>query len=870
MSLGSLALIYVIGGLTFFPLLGVIILVIIFPPWTWKLQKNETIKFDDISPKDLHNLTSINTNSDSHDDSPYHKFGWLRVTREYDLNNSSSGVNTLGNVMKGIASLIDSSNSNKNQIKRTKDAFFAVLKYNTLFVYDSERQLDCKGIIIVSNHDVTIFPEQLPDNEIYTKVNSIRLTKKPSVCAEMAINLENNYTDYYLFCDVGVEKEDWYFALQRSSKLESNASAVINNISQQNVNNNSNGQQINRDKSLFDSFAMNHLLKTLYSNEDHKQTQWLNAIFGRIFLSVYKTQAIKDYFIRKLIRKIKKVKKPGFLSDIQIRSVDVGDGIPYITNPRLVDLSHNGELNVDINLNYTGGFRVEIETEAIIVTRLKTIKVPLVLAVVLRGLQGKMLLRIKSPPSNRLWMGFYEMPKLDLLIEPIVSETQLKFSLIINTIESKIHEMIMDSLVLPNMDDSPFFNSFGMGGIYEDIEKVLTKTEDDEEESVTAEILSTLTKEDLPPSLHSAPGKLESTKSDSTKVEPNKVEATVNMVKPSTTTTTTTSATVTVTKAEPTTENNNTWSSRATRINKRLSAALHESLSEPNLLKNSSRFRSIASVSKSFIKQRTEDDSSTSTTTKETVKESNDENLDNKDSVESLLPSTTNNSTNITAQSSTSAFRRWSQTAVQSVGIRRRTASILHTSGSTNNNNATSNNITSNNASNNSKNDAQSSSNNSTEPIPITITADSSTSKTLIDNFVPISTSPLSTSPSDASILIDTSKSRNASIESLKPLTPKSLSSSSSSSHTTKSVSQNETLKTATPTPPPSPKSPKPPTDIHLSHSLNLSSYSPINNITSYNRELFSENELLQDKEFFSDVASSILNTPVEELNRVL
>ncbi|RIA98686.1 putative integral membrane protein conserved region-domain-containing protein, partial [Glomus cerebriforme] len=388
MSLANFLLIYVLGGLTFLPLLGVTILIIIFPPWTWRIKK-------------------------------------------FDLpNNEASNGSTFGNMMKqGIASFMEgSNNSNKQHLKRTKDSFFAVLKYNTLFMYDSERQLDCKGIIIVSNHDVTIFPKQLPDNEIFTKVNSIRLTKKPN-------------TNYYLFCDTGVEKEDWYFSLQRSSKLESNE--------------NSTGQQVNKDKSLFDSFAMNHLLKTLYSNDDHIQTQWLNAILGRMFLSVYKTQAIKDYFIRKLVKKIKKVKKPGFLSDIQIKSVDVGDGIPYITNPELIKLLPDGELNVDINLNYTGGFRVEIETEAIIpVTRLK---VPLVLAVVLRGLQGKMLLRIKSPPSNRLWIGFYDMPKLDLLIEPVVSETQLKFAPIINTIESKIHEMIMDSLVLPNMDDTPFF-----------------------------------------------------------------------------------------------------------------------------------------------------------------------------------------------------------------------------------------------------------------------------------------------------------------------------------------------------------------------------------------------------------------------------
>ncbi|CAG8832273.1 5806_t:CDS:2, partial [Racocetra persica] len=239
----------------------------------------------------------------------------------------------------------------------------------------------------------------------------------------MAIDADNS--SYYLYCGIGVDKEDWYFALQRSSKLESNSPGPQ--------------PQVVRDKTQFDHIALNNLSKILSSNDDNINTQWLNVILGRIFLSVYKTQ-----------------------------SVDIGNGIPYVTNPKLVELAQNGELSVELNIDYNGGFRAEIETEAIIpVTRLKTIKVPLVLAVVLRGLIGKLLLRIKAPPTNRIWIGFYEMPKLDLLIEPIVSETQLKFSPIINAIESRIHEMIMDSIVLPNMDDIPFFVSHGKGGIYE-------------------------------------------------------------------------------------------------------------------------------------------------------------------------------------------------------------------------------------------------------------------------------------------------------------------------------------------------------------------------------------------------------------------
>ncbi|CAG8601123.1 3302_t:CDS:2, partial [Diversispora eburnea] len=447
-SFGVFLIIYLFGGITFIPLVLLISILIIYRPWISKSVDNKEIKFDEVSPELKNSL--LNEKSQLSDDSHFYKVGWLRVTREYEINSTIPNGSTFGNIMK---SFMEGKNA---QVKRPKDSFFAVLKYNTLFMYDSERQLDCKGIIIISNHDVSMYPEQLPDNEIFIKATSIRLKTKKSICTDMAIGIDSS--NYYLFCDIGVDKEDWYFSLQRSSKLESNSPGRQ--------------PQVVKDKTQFDQLSMDHLLKTINSNEEHIQTQWINVIFGRIFLSIYKTQVVKEYFIKKLKKKIKKVKKPNFLSDIQIKSVEVGDGIPFITNPKLIELTSEGELKVELNIDYSGGFRVEIETEALItVTRLKTIKVPLVLAVVLRGLQGRMLLRIKPPSTNRIWLGFYEMPKLDLLIEPIVSETQLKFSPILNFIESKIHEMFTDSLVLPNMDDTPFFGSFGKGGVFEESEK---------------------------------------------------------------------------------------------------------------------------------------------------------------------------------------------------------------------------------------------------------------------------------------------------------------------------------------------------------------------------------------------------------------
>src|ERR1044071_9955881 len=97
MPLTNFLLIYIFGGLTFLPLLGAIMIIIIFPPWTWRLKRNETIKFD-VPPEDL-----LKFNSTGRDDSSYHKFGWLRVTREFDLNNPNNGASngsTLSYMMK--------------------------------------------------------------------------------------------------------------------------------------------------------------------------------------------------------------------------------------------------------------------------------------------------------------------------------------------------------------------------------------------------------------------------------------------------------------------------------------------------------------------------------------------------------------------------------------------------------------------------------------------------------------------------------------------------------------------------------------------------------------------------------------------------
>jgi Maintenance of mitochondrial morphology protein 1 len=187
------------------------------------------------------------------------------------------------------------------------------------------------------------------------------------------------------------------------------------------------------------------LIQTIHSSDAQLQTRWLNALIGRIFLATYQTKYLEEIFIKKITKKIARVNRPAFLSDIKIQKVVLGTQAPVLTQPRLKELSAAGEFAADVNVAYNGGFRIEIATVATLQlgSRFKPRQVSLSMAVTVKKLEGKMLLRIKKPPSNRLWLGFYETPVMDLTIEPIVSSRQITYTMVLRAIESRIREAVL-------------------------------------------------------------------------------------------------------------------------------------------------------------------------------------------------------------------------------------------------------------------------------------------------------------------------------------------------------------------------------------------------------------------------------------------
>ncbi|KAI8583535.1 hypothetical protein K450DRAFT_221624 [Umbelopsis ramanniana AG] len=458
-TLKAFLIIYFLGGITLIPLgVGIALFLI----WLFHHHLPPLFHNSDTRKEESRPLLDAKDEVLEHAqaDGRQYRRGWIRIRTEFQPDDASASI------MSGIQSYV----SGKSTQKKRKEKYYALLKFGTLFLFDGENDSECKLLIPIHNYQASLYPEKLLDHEVYARPNAIKLTRigpkdpekvtlasAPVADQKKSTANEEDFAAgdvFYIFCDRPIDKEDWYFAF-----LEANSSMpedpTLPNIEYV-------------DSTRFDQIALNQLIKTLQEDSSHRHAQWLNAILGRLFLSIYKTERINELIYHKVSKKARKVKRPGFIGEISVQNVKPGNSLPYITRPKLLSMSQSGELQAQANIHYAGSFRLEIATDITwsYSSMMKPIKVHVVLSVILKKLTGKVLVKIKAPPTNRIWIGFYEAPHMEWKIEPIVSDKPIKLTMVTNAIESKIREFMIENMVLPNMDDFPFFETDGLGGIF--------------------------------------------------------------------------------------------------------------------------------------------------------------------------------------------------------------------------------------------------------------------------------------------------------------------------------------------------------------------------------------------------------------------
>lgn len=493
MGLVELIYAYLLGGVTFIPLL--VISFIYLQP---KYQDNEASDEANEENNPV-GLKAGEIEEEQNSGIKAYKSGWLTVTQEYiestdditpttqsinESHDSKSAYSTLYKLVKNSDPKVDndlkaadisnnssttSANNNKPsepiRSSHKKHRFYAILKHGNLFLYKNESLKDVKHVIVLSNQFITLWPRDVLDSQLFTKRTTICIMKKDwsrtrrlsekfehekltvDDVLDPLNNLEPPKSSFFIHCGTNIEKEDWYFALIRGTKIDDDLGHLSSSIYAKTLH--------------FETKHMIDLIQTIYSSEGQLQTKWFNALLGRLFLALQKTEVLNDFLKSRISKKLNKIKTPGFLEKFKLGKLYPGDSAPYFTYPNLKEISPDGNLVFTAYVHYHGKLSCHISTKVLINLggRIKAREVDVVLAVTLQKLEGPMVFKMKPPPSERIWYAFEIEPIMNLKIEPIISSRQMTYNIITSSIEKKFKEAIKESLVVPHFDDLVFYNT---------------------------------------------------------------------------------------------------------------------------------------------------------------------------------------------------------------------------------------------------------------------------------------------------------------------------------------------------------------------------------------------------------------------------
>jgi len=453
-SLSSLLTAYLLGGVTFLPLL--ITSVLVYSYYTLpqsSLSPDLTLSKDVFgkADEDLGLKEKLEKRSNEHDVAA----GYFAVCRDYvpggvngkpPERTTPAGETIAAESPSVYQSMYRSIFERKTPspsieagkpVKKARNVFYVVLRHGHLLLFDNSEQVEVRHVIALSLYEVDLYAggDEIPEGELFIKRNCIRMKHKRNSSTPTSSSMP-----FYFFSENCSDKEDFYHAI-----LHSQAELA-------------NKPQDYPTSRKFDTEDMIKLIRTLHLSEENLQTRWLNALIGRVFLALYKTPETERIIRAKITKKIDRAPKPNFITSLRLEDIDMGHSAPNIVNPRLKEMGVDGTLILEADIKYSGHFRVVVAAVARLElgTHFKPRSVNLVLAGVLKKMEGHLLIKVKPPPSNRLWISFEVMPKLDLSIEPIVSSKQITYGIVLRAIESRIREVMSETIVSPNWDDIPF------------------------------------------------------------------------------------------------------------------------------------------------------------------------------------------------------------------------------------------------------------------------------------------------------------------------------------------------------------------------------------------------------------------------------
>ncbi|KAL6935568.1 uncharacterized protein HGUI_01508 [Hanseniaspora guilliermondii] len=499
------AFIYLVGGITFLPL--TLLCIFFLLPEKKKFSDDGKSSIFDKDIKVGEYMDSVHRPE---------KSGFIMIMSKFNKNvlsdkqHASTGLESLA---------VDSSTYSK---LKSNNKFFCQLKNNSIVLYSNDVDAvetvkaheeksqnfdlitsdltlkDTKKIIALKDCYVTLWPPNLSEGSLFTKKTSILIIKKglydcTTKTFKLATKIEHfiNNNVFFLQFDNNFDKEDWFFTILQSqryfqskdniSKIDSSKTGYVDGLGH--------FFDIPPPTFHFQTADVTKLIALNNADNNHINCKWFNLIISRIFMSFKANNKIENVIKEKIKDKLSKV-NVSFLDDFVINDLKLGNIPPLLSNPKVIKMDLEGDLEVHFDIVFDSHFTLNIST----VMNLLNKNYPIELKLDIKKVKGTIMIIFKKPPSNRIWYTFKSIPLLEMEIDPVVVNKSLSYNKILKPLKSKILDAFKDALVYPNFEDINYYkmlpeheNNFYKGGLWDfaGFENIFSNNYEPDDDSVS-------------------------------------------------------------------------------------------------------------------------------------------------------------------------------------------------------------------------------------------------------------------------------------------------------------------------------------------------------------------------------------------------
>jgi len=333
-------------------------------------------------------------------------------------------------------------------VNKTVPWLYAVLRENSVFVFQESSKERLETIINLDNCNIKV-----PHKNWASPTNAIEISNPDTA-------VYNGNHIVFMYFPIGKELEDWYWRLSVASQLSKRYDEIND-----------------REELVFSTFDT--LREKVFGDKKEGEPlapeAWANALLPRLWWNIFDNKSFHRFAVKRLGKRIAKITDfPKFIDSMVLHNIDIGPTLPFISNIELVELTPDGEMDIDLDLDYTGCFSLTIKIKTSINLPGTSLELPATAILNVHRVTGRLRIHVSSPPCERFWIGFHKLPETDIKADTIISlldfqnSSQIGIPRIANSIIKKLKsdltkvvvnklksDILGEKMVLPNMDDFP-------------------------------------------------------------------------------------------------------------------------------------------------------------------------------------------------------------------------------------------------------------------------------------------------------------------------------------------------------------------------------------------------------------------------------